>query len=98
MAKLDKLLKKWKTKIPTEARKSEVILVLNHYFPGQHGFAQGGSSHIVIESEKLNDFNDITINGIYSIPVYRGGHYVKGGYIKNLIELINRIEKKEEQS
>lgn len=97
MSRLKKLIKKWKEKIPVEARRSEVEIVLNHYFPDEWDFAHGGSSHIVIDSEKLDDLDDITRLNLCTIPIKKGGHYVKGRYIKNLIKIVEHIEKEEEQ-
>ncbi|MCK5543164.1 MAG: hypothetical protein KAI40_10775 [Desulfobacterales bacterium] len=95
MTKRNKLLQKWKTNTPTTERRNKVESILDYYFPRQYAFVKGGSSHIVINSEKIKNFQDLTFNGTFTIPVSKGGHHIKKHYIKKLIKLLERIEEEE---
>ncbi len=89
MTKRQKLFDKWKKNTPTTAKRSEVVSLLEIYFPGEY-ILEGGS-HIVVDSVKLKPLKDLAPYGILTIPLKKGRH-VKGVYLKQLIRVIEGIQ------
>lgn len=94
MSRAQKLFRKWSDNIPSEAKRSEVEVLLEHYFHGQWSFGSK-ASHIVLRCDRLAGFSPFNYIGEITIPI-RKGRYVKGFYIKNLIEAINVIKELED--
>lgn len=90
MSKIDKILKKWKSK-PTEVSKDEVITVLER-FGFTIEFKRG--SHIIVSHPKLVDQPHFGKLGEFTIPS-KHGKLVKGIYLKTIliaIEIVNEGE------
>ena len=92
MSKLSKLLNKWKTNTPTQAKRSEVESILKRYFPGEYSLE--GGSHIVVESERLKQLKSTSPYGILTIPL-KSGRSVKKVYLKKIIAVIEDIQQLE---
>jgi len=92
MKKAEALFEKWTTLTPKEARRQDVIIILNHFFHDQWDWESG--SHIVV---RCHDFEPLRTFGQYrdfvefSIPV-KSGKKVKGFYIKHLINAVKLLK------
>ncbi len=88
-----KLYKKWSSQIPVEARANEVRTFIDYYFAGE--WNQDGTSHIIIRSERLQQFEEFKPYGEITVPV-KSGNRVKGFYIKKILKGIKLLETLEE--
>ena len=84
-----KTFKKWKENIPTDAPISIVKAMLDRYFEGE--WRQNGTSHIVVESERLEGFESEKQYCQFSIPVKQGKRVINR-YLKKLVDDIEYIE------
>ncbi len=99
MGKFEKLLDKWKKRVPPRASKSDVLGLASHYGLS-HRFPTGGSSHALIEDVRLERFAGEThrtpfLDNIMVIPIVKGQE-VKKPYIRRLVEFIVFLEKEDE--
>lgn len=96
MAKIEKILKKWRAR-PREVSRDEVLKILNR-FGIEYQFKRG--SHIVARHDKLVGQKDFGLDGEFTIPV-KNGRYVKGRYLKTILlalEIIQEETGNEEKS
>ena len=90
MAKLEKILKKWKSK-PTEVNKDEVISVLERF-----GFDLDlkRGSHIVVRHPKLLKQPGFGSLGEFTVPS-KHGRSIKGRYLKEILLAIKIVTEEE---
>ena len=93
MARVDKILEKWRNNPPKEAPKERVLSILKRYFPKNYEEKPG--SHIVIRDDRLKGMPDYGPDGTFDVPV-KGGQKVKGYYLKRLARTIKLLEEMEE--
>lgn len=90
MARADKLLKKWRKQVPTDARKEDVFLLLDVF--GFERSDNSGGSHFQYYHEALGMLRpDLFPLSEVTVIVY-GGQKVKSFYIKNVLKAISVVE------
>jgi hypothetical protein len=91
MGKAEKRLRVWRENPPVDVPASEVLAVLERYFP--EGFHRKTGSHIVVRHELLKQCQEFGAKGEFSIPV-SGGQKVKRYYLKTLVKAIDMVEER----
>ena len=91
MGRIDKLLTAWRNRIPREVRVDDVRKVLRRY-----GFVRrdtSGGSHFVFAHDALETRPDLygSTDPHISVPTTRGGKYVKGFYVKDVLQAIDVV-------
>jgi len=90
MSRLEKILKKWKSK-PKEVNRDEVVSILER-FGFKLDFKRG--SHIVVNHPKLLNRPGFGRLGEFTVPV-KNGRFVKGFYLKQILDAIEIITEEE---
>ena len=88
MARVDKILERWRNRKPREVPKGEVSVVLNAFSGFQIDQKRG--SHVVVRHELLKGVPNFGPDGEFSFPV-KNGRVVKGVYLKSILEAVDLV-------
>lgn len=91
MAKIDKILEKWNNLKSGYVQETELLVILEEYFP-DYKIKKGGSHNYHIRHDELKGISG-AFEGCLSIPVK--GNKIRVPYIKIVLKAINHIKEKE---
>lgn len=93
MSRVDKKIEKWLKNTPIDEPVDSVKAIIERFFSGQ--YTHSGSSHIVIQDDRLKGIQNYGPAGDFTVCVSKGKR-VKGRYLYRLALTIRLLEELKE--